>query len=86
MTKEQSDSLNRVRASLAYSNDQDLEAMTYHTADIHNVLFILKNQEDVLRCTKEDLVMLRAYTEEGADKTDVVGMLDSTLSLLESEK
>ena len=87
MTKEQSDSLNSVRANWAYYNDTGTAAGLYATSDIHALITLLAEQGETLEFVREDLLDLKVYVlSDGETEQGTVSMIDSTLALIESEK
>jgi len=49
------ESLSRVKATWAHANDLDIDSIVYRSEDIFNVLNLLKDKQDLLNQTKNDL-------------------------------
>lgn len=83
MTKEQTESFNRVRAAWAAYNDLEEQRGVYGTKDIESLIYFLVDQKDTLDCVREDLRGLKTDLICHNGGNVHIAMVESTLSILE---
>jgi hypothetical protein len=81
MTKEQRESLDRVKAQLAYGHYNSDGVGSYNASDIENVLLVIQDLEDRLGCVREDLIDI----QNSFDDNHLKSLLASSLTILEQE-
>jgi hypothetical protein len=90
MTNDQQESLNRVKASWAYANNASNATAAYRTEDMGFVLELLDEMTRLLDNVREDLLNVKALTDEEAlDSSDfartISSLLGSTITLMDSD-
>jgi uncharacterized protein related to proFAR isomerase len=83
MKKEQVEALHRVKATFAYTNDLDAIAGNFQVEDIKNLLDLLEEREETIRCVKSDIEEISEVIALNENDLGLSDMVNSTLLFLE---